>query len=147
MSSLDVFIYLPTHYINPITQDVKEIVSINKLSIQSHLNGITTEIKWWENTEDLFKFNEAMPNHDQTLWNLYADQSIYFECSNQSDVHCFKRGFSITDDITVGSSFSISLTFPIDTKKVADLLIGERDNFVVFSTIKAQKTVQEKWYV
>lgn len=144
---MDVIIYLPTHYIDPITQNVKELVNINKLSNQSHLNGKPTEIKWWENTEDLFKSNEPMSNHDQTLRNLFADQSIYFECSNHKDVRCFKRGFSITDDITVGSSFFISLTFQIDTKVVADITNGGRENFVIISSIMTQKTAQEKWYV
>lgn len=152
IESLDVFIYLPIIWIDPITKNATKLIEVERVSVQNNFNGKQSDIdiEWLQNTiqrnhsENSITLNNNLSKNDQTSSDLNADEIIYFECSTSTDEHCSVGKFQISNFYADTSSV-ITLTFPIDIKKVADVTSGKRNNLIVFTSIVVQKTFRENW--
>lgn len=154
IESLDVFVYLPIIWCDPVTKNITTLIDVERVSVQHNFNGkqsdIDIDIEWLKNTiqtnvsENPIILNNNVLKNDRTLNDLNADETIYLECSTSTDEHCYVGKFRVTN-FYADASFVITLSFPIDMKKVADITSGKRNNFVVFTSIAVQKTFRENW--
>lgn len=142
ITSLDLFIYLPTKYTDPITKSVEELIDIEKVSVYNE--GQKFDVKWFQVNElnSSVALATAAAKNDSNIGRLSEIQTIYFDCSDPGYEHCFK-GKLTKSNINVTTSLVITLTFPIHTKKFAN--ITNVNNFVLFSSIVVQKPNGDNW--
>ena len=144
---MDIFIYLPTNYIDPLTKNAEELVDIAKVSVYNSFGGNKSILEWTQTThsDSSVVLNTAVSKNDPILRNLSAVQTIYFDCSNSEHERCAMRKLNVRDFVA-HTSFEITLKFPIDTKKVAEIISQkDQENFVVFTSILVQKTTEANW--
>lgn len=134
-------------YVDPLAKNAEELVDIKKVSVYNSFGGEKSISEWTQTThsDSSVALNTAVSRNDPNLRNMSSVQTIYFDCSNSERARCAMQNLNVRN-LAAHTSFEITLKFPIDTKKVADI-ISQKDqgNFVVFTSILVQKTTEANW--
>ncbi|XP_031627810.1 integrin alpha-PS5-like [Contarinia nasturtii] len=143
ISSLDVIIHIPRIYVNLITENKKEFIDVDEVSVQNGVNGTKIDIEWSfneneiNNTRDTVTFNNThTKNH--ILRNLKIDDIFYFECNNSTDEGCMQGKFTV-NDLNIDKPINVIVNIPIDMKSVAKIT----PNLVFITSVLVMKTSKQ----